>query len=523
LVGVELSVEPASVSIEPGQSADLTLTLELDPAALGAPGPGPHTAPAMFDMPRHYLTEVSAQLVLSDSAAQPGQARPLSLPIYANVRAADERVAGEPFRCEQGAGSVFIPTQGITNHPQPLVSAYVLGTVDDEDVDPAQNPDGAALDIRAVGATSDYGIHASVDELSLHFGVAVGGTWTTPARGTYSLLIIDIDVDGNSSGDYWIVAEPFRSDPPFADALAATTYDLTSGQPLLTKRYLNLVPADQASTQPFNNGVLAFSVFGRDLGMTQSASSIRYRVLSVSIATGFQFDDTPWVTFDPTKSVIDPSSGSAFPGRPLYRGNEPILLSVDETATELPELLLLHHTNVEGMRWQVLDPTPTAVEQVRVEHDFPTQANRGERLTSHIDVTNDGAVEMASARLEGTIRGASLDLAAPSQGSCAKGDTLDCDLGSLPAGASVRITVALDALGAGPVELDAHLTSANGCITAVAGSVDVGASNAPPPTLVSAGGCGCELARRDDDAEPWLWLLLGAVAFAARGARRHKT
>ena len=517
--GVTVSVEPAEIVLPGFGSATATVTLGFDPSSFGAPGPGGLTAATQFDLPRHFLTEVAGRVHLTSADDD------LVVPYYAALRAGAERAADTPQVCDGGAtgGVAVIPVSGPSAHPAPVTTAFELGYVDV--VNPSSGGDDAVArrDLRAVGVASNMATAESFEDVSLIFAVTVEGEWSTPAQGPLSMVSVVIDTDGDTSADYQILARPLNDDDPFADVLVATTYDLATGNQLPTRRYLNLVPASDADTNPFHNSAVVLSVFAHELGLSEDNVAFAYAARSHTAEPGLSGEVTPWIEYDALRPAVDTSRGAPTAGRPLYRAGEPIIAHVDSTRMleeEPPQMLLIHHANTLRKRWEAVGFTDVIAQQLDFSHELPIEAVRGERVVGKLVVRNDGAHDIAAASVSGTIEGATLSLAAAQGGTCAKSDLIDCNIGVLQPGDVRHVTLILDPdVKASDVVVSVALDTAHGCNIALSATIEMVADTVADPELEVAGGCACRMpvgALRRSSGSGLALLLLGFTLALAR-------
>jgi hypothetical protein len=526
LPGVTLDVEPSTLTVEPGQSAVVTLTLTLDPHELGAPGPDAATPATQFDLPRHWLDEAEGFVLFDDGDSQ----RPLRVPFHAVVRAASRVEALDPVGCSDGAQveTLSLTLGGESAHPTPVTSVFELGALldkhDESDTDPAT----AMIDLRAVGVATDAAT-AQQEDVSLFFGLAVSGPWTTPAQGPYSLLGVEIDTDEDEEPDFVVIAEPLGNEPPFADVLAATTYVIdncvvtgafSNCEPTESKRYINMVPADQIRSYPYYNDVLVLAVFARDLGLGEQ-TTFRYRAYSQGLAG--TFDLSPWIPYDYRAPRVDAAPFAPTEGRPIFAGDSEVKLALGEPDDDgaFGSVLLLHHTNAPGSRFETVALDSFTEVPTALRHDLPEVAAAGSVVTKRVYVDNPGDQTLQDVTLTGEVSGARLRLAAPDQGECADGELVDCTLGDVAPGQSVAVTLQLAAApDASALDLQIEAASSSGCVTAQSASVEL-TSEAPPAALDVGGGCGCRLHGRQRQPRPegwWLALLLPGLIWRRRSA-----
>lgn len=514
LPGVSLSVTPTHLDLPAGQSGTVELALALDPVALGSPGPDPNTAPTQSQQARHYLNEASGNLALSAAGAPD-----VLVPFHAAVRAASKRKAVFTPGCGALDKSVTVELEGASAHPEPVVTAFQLGTLDDERSESATDPQIAMIDLRAVGAATDFATAASFDEAKVYFGVAVAGEFTTPAHGQLSVVAIEIDVDQDGSSDFELRAEPRSKTGPYRDALSSALYQKGSEQRI--SRYpLNVVTPDVAKTHPFGNSVLVLSTGLKDLGLSADAPTFAYTASAENPQKLLEGEQTVWSVFDPTKPLIDTASHGKN-GLPLFAGAGPIEVDVaaDARSGGTPlDLLLLHHTNVAGQRFEVVSLTPKAAGNVRLSAVGPDSVGYAESGTVTFAIENAGSEPAPGVKLSGSATGGSITTVTTDHGTCAQA-SLDCDLGELAAGAKVQVVVNVEPTkGSSQVSANAKVESALACEATAsdnlaASSFTVGAAP-KPKALHASGGCGCRTAGSERQERP-VWFAALALGLAA--------
>ena len=522
LPGVSVTVEPKSVKLPAGQSATVKAVLSLDPTALGSPGPDPGTAPMASQQARHYLNEASGNLRFAHPA---GGAQDVLVPYHGSVRAAAKRHGVAARKCGSGVdATVDVTLEGNSAHPEPVVSVFQLGLLDEEDPNAATDPNAAALDIRAIGAATDLATAASFDEAQVFFAVAVTGQWTTPARGPLSVVTIDVDPGNDGSADFEIRAEARNKQFFFRDALASSTYPKGSEQ-RLRRLPLNLVTPDVAETHPFNNSVLVFTALLKDLGVSEENPVFAYYASTedpVSLTFG---QSTNWVTFDAAKPVVSAVKHGK-DGLPLFVGPGPVKVDVSEdgrAGKSALDVLLLHHTNVAGSRFETLTLAPLAPGDLALSAAADGSVLAGASTTLTFTVVNGGQEAVQGVKLELSPEHGSLISATASAGAC---NAALCALGELAAGASATVTASVRAdRDAESLTVSAALESELECESTTANNSTLSTlSITPPPKaprLHPAGGCDCR-AVPSHGAPPGAWLaaLLAGAALARRRARR---
>jgi len=518
LPGLSVSLEPAQLKVAAGQSATAKLVLSLDPEKLGGPGPDPGTAPTQSQVARQYLNEASGNLRLSHAG---GGAEDVLVPYHGSVRAAAKRSAKLEKTCSLGA-TVDVALDGPSAHPEPVVTAFQLGTLDDERSESATNPAVAAIDLRAVGAATDLASATSFDEAQVFFAVAVSGSWTTPARGPLSVVKVEVDSDNDGSADYEIRAEPRNKQFVYRDALASATYAKGSEQ-RIRRLPLNLVAPDVAKTHPFHNSVLVFTALLKDLGVSAENPVLSYFGASEDPVKLLEGEQTAWATFDAKKPLVD-AVPHGKDGLPLFVGPGPVKVNVSAGQGPL-DLLLLHHTNVAGSRFEVVSVAAQPAGNLTLAAAAAAgSVVAGESSDITFTVTNSGDQPAPAVKLTGTLAGGTLISATATQGAC-KPDALDCSLGVLAAKDSVIVTASVQAEAGEILSADATLTSELACEpdkgdnTAKATLAITSPKKAEPKLFHPGGGCACRSAApAGRGAFGWLALaLLGLAALRRKG------
>lgn len=520
--GVTISVSPSTVSVPQSGTATVDLKLTLDPSVLGAPAPDALTPSTQFDQPRQFLTEASGLVAFEDGA---GASR-LVLPFYGVVRAASHLHfdAASACRPDFSASPAKIPLIGDSAHPRPVTSAFELGATSPTRVDSATNPAGARLDLVAVGAASDLAVTA-FDTATISFGVAVAGTWTTPALGQASLVTIRVDSNLDGLANFEIRVEPYSETGPYADVLAATVYQLPDETAVGSKRYVNLVPASDLDTQPFYNGVLVIPAYAKDIGLSDSATEFQYSAATHSIDLVNDGEVTDFVRFDAARPALDTARGGN-QGRPLYSGTDPVTVWVDPSRVggELPRLLLLHHTNVATERVEIVDleqQLSAEAGNLSVTASGPDQQSAGATFDARFSVANSGPAALDGIALALSATGAEIVSAVSSAGSC-QSDGSSCLIGKLEPNASADVTVSARARSAlEEASIEAHATAAVGCDSNAADDrATLTAANraASLHNLEPRGGCGCRI--RPNGAIDGLGLYALGASLIAAGRRR---
>ena len=239
LLGITATAEPRRVSVAPGATVSVTLTLTVDPAALAEPVPDAFTPATIAGGARHFNVEAGGHVRFIDEA---DGSQTISLPYHSVVRAAARRSAGEPGLCAAEPDRVVIPIGGPSAHATPVTTAFQLVA------QPGQSDPES--DVMAVGVATDFDKTGSVGASSLFVGVALRDEWATPAQGPLSVVRLLFDSNGDSGVDFIVGATPQSEQmgfPFFSDLLQVVVTDLASESRLEPPGLLNMVP-------PFGSG-----------------------------------------------------------------------------------------------------------------------------------------------------------------------------------------------------------------------------------------------------------------------------
>jgi subtilisin family serine protease len=529
LPGVTVKVSPQTLSVAAGATANATVTLTVDPTALGAPGPDPET-PAEITVgytqqttsPRQYITEANGLIEFNDASS----AQSLTLPYYAVVRGASDQQAGPITGCSLSLskGPLTIPMVGNSAAPVPVVSAFELGMLDQNP--PPTNPEQAMLGIKAVGVATDAADKDFADA-SAYFGVALDADWTTPALGLYSLVSVLIDTNADGQADYEIDAEPGTQAGPYFDVLYSTTNDATTSQPTDSQELLNLEPATKVQTFPFDNSVVVFGVSLHSLNLTADNAKFQYAIVTHGTSIFNAGTQTPWMSYDPMHAAIDTTKGGV-DGFPIYTGNKPVKVYLGSKASSgsLPKLLLLHHTNMAGSRVETVDLSQeTSVleggDLNLVLARLPGETKPNTPFTVQFIARNDSDSSRAGVSVSISVDGATASSVTATQGSCTHAK---CDLGTMDPHGKATITIVASAptsTQGKKVTIDATAASTAACETNLSNNtVSADVAIARLPTYQPAGGCACRAAGQRSSHGGFA-LAFGALAWVELERRRR--
>jgi subtilisin family serine protease len=545
--GLSLAVSPQSVEVPSGGTATLTISLTVDPAALpAAPTYDPFTGPVSavvldgtnsLETPSIFLTEASGVVSFKASGTGDEVAR---LAYHGIVRAAAERSVERISGCLGGEGDdqPAIVLSGAQASNDNATSVLELGTTLTQQSD--LEGQEATRDILAVGAFVDK------TTARVFFGVATAADWTTPARGWLSEVGIEIDTDGDELPDYLVTAESLNqyeankpsfgaTGGPFARVVNLATGALSGTlQPLNGAMaaypggmFYSGTPPETYETQIYHNRVLVLPVRLADIGRNALTNgAFAYRAVSgvsrVPLVLGRQMDAptdvSTWVSFDAAAPRLTlPSCHAGTSLCPNDSGSIPLELPSD--ATDLPTLLVLHHANAEGPRFETVE-LESALElgDLAVTTNAGGELEEGSEGSATFTVTNLSGTRRAGVRLSIAITGGSLAAIEPSQGTC---DATACELGELPQGAVATVTArVMPAEGAEELAVTATVTTLSACETEAGNDSASATFTVIPPAPKKKSGCGCHSALATADLT--LCAILALLGLGLLIVRRRR-
>lgn len=249
--GAEFSVSPSEVTVEPGETTAVTISLEIeDPAkltkavdpTLGREGEAECAVGVLC--PRETLAEAFGRLLLdpTDAGTQ------LRVPVYASPRPASDMSQPNSLAIHRSATTAGGPDQtadfkltgqgvgtedgenGIgdgdpDNDIESIAAGFELQATSGESPECSEQgefncwrlPEEKYADLKAVGYTSNAPSVANPANARAYFAVAVHGPWAIPADKAF--IQLDLDVDGDDTPDLFVYNTRIGEDDTFVSAL----------------------------------------------------------------------------------------------------------------------------------------------------------------------------------------------------------------------------------------------------------------------------------------------------------------
>ncbi|MEW1910505.1 S8 family serine peptidase [Kitasatospora sp. NPDC085895] len=368
LPGASFGISPGQVTVEPGGTARVTVTLRVPGSLTRTPDPTLDLEQA--GRARSYRGELSGRLLLTPADTGLPQLR---VPLFAAPRPASQFTAG-PQLAAGRAGATMLALAG-TGTPAGdgagLLSAFVYGgeaarwpeCADAGDADDicVERPGERAANLRFAGAASDAPAHGDpLGEGTLYLAAALWGPADTPV-GMFGVRA-SLDTDGDGRTDAIVAAARLRG----SDVLVARTTDARTGGELDVQP-LNARWGD-TDTGLLDGDALVLPVRLSALpGLKPGASTVRYALWTGQVLPGAPSeqdalgsigltDGRPTLALDvlhPALDVRDGTDGTDGPAAVAVPERPGSVLRVAR-ADAAARLLLLHHLNPGGRRAEVV-------------------------------------------------------------------------------------------------------------------------------------------------------------------------
>lgn len=385
--GATYSLSTTSLTLKPGQSKDVTVTLALNPAKLiHRADPTVNLYPFADETMRDFLTVASGLITMKPSNGAPT----LRVPLFSAPRPASTLSSNPVTVAGSGAiktGTLTLKGSAIDNsgakayeRERSRVSALQF-VAESPQLPPCSltvrtgcviTPDSASADLRYVGITSDAAIVAArgEDPLALetsataYFGLTSWKPWRTAYGTAYFEIYIDTDEDGKA--DIALLNDSYGS-----DVFVAAAYSLRDIDPLNLVSYANLnnLTGDKDSARMHSNAM----VLPLSLGALAHPLDANGDALPPFIEPG-QTAISYWIeSYDQSGALIDavgqPSvplrmdltapALTAFPANGVLptvakKGTALKVSMNPSTAGDAPRLLVIHHLNALAKKAEIV-------------------------------------------------------------------------------------------------------------------------------------------------------------------------
>lgn len=290
--GVDYVVSPASVTVPPGGTAAVTVTLSIpDPTALTHTVDATHGTEDLDGNPLDTVADASGLLLLTPTS---GAAPQLRVPVYSAPRPASTMTQAGDLTFPVGSSQATLALTGAgvdqgtgAERVQSVAAGYELqarspaapACAEVGDAFCVSVPEDRAADISAVGVTSDYPTVGDVDDARAYLAISTHAPYSTP--GTKVEFDVYLSVDGNNSADLVAYTTRLADEDVFVVSLVdLETGEVVDTQPLDGVLGLDLAKLDSDTlVLPLSLAALA------EYGVDPDQPRIRYGMVSYAASS----------------------------------------------------------------------------------------------------------------------------------------------------------------------------------------------------------------------------------------------
>lgn len=400
--GATITASPRRVTVRPGRTAQVTVTLTADPATLQRDiDPTQVDGYPSVGAAREYVTSISGRLVLT-----PAHGPELRVPVQAAPRPFSELTSpAVTFTPDQTEAQLTVEGRGVAAGGWYSLMAPFALTATSPELEPggtSTSPSAIrAADIKAVGFTSTApelaAAGADPADGTLGLGIATYGEWASV--GSTTIPIIDTEIDGDGIWDLETYVWKYSADMDLTTVETyALEFDPASGYALggLVDIWEANGLSGSLDTSVFDSNVLVVPMTMANVGITPGDTP------TVMVAMYSAYAETPSGIVDETEPfTVDPFDPPVwFESDPttiedsLWYFGQPgadVIVHRSPEATDT-DLLVLHTHNAAGDRAQVVDlavQAPRAVSHIQAK--VPHSVTQGTPVPVSVVVRSDGA------------------------------------------------------------------------------------------------------------------------------------
>ncbi|MFI6318400.1 S8 family serine peptidase [Nonomuraea sp. NPDC050556] len=287
--GAQVRVSPSRVTIWPGDSREVDVTLSLAKDKVAAL---PESEKSNFGALTHIQGAVTATPTAVSEGVYPLRSAFLMVPDALSSVTASR---ASRFTGVEDALSTSVTVQNSGTHAG-TAELFAWGISDADDVSGAEDQ----VDVRSVGVQSEAGPGA---DRTLLFALNVYGKWSNAAANRY-----EVAVDANADGtfDAVLVADDYGR---------VTTGDRDGRFAVFVEKLDGTVVAARAAVAPMNSGTMLLPALASEVGVTAAAPKFSYTVLAQTGNPDEISDTTDAAVFDAfTPAVSTGASAVVAPG-----------------------------------------------------------------------------------------------------------------------------------------------------------------------------------------------------------------
>jgi subtilisin family serine protease len=523
--GVSTSVYPTYVSLEPGESAPLQLTLEIEPTQFENWQIDNVTPSVVLDnMSRHFIREIDGFVVANPESSN---GKVLRLPFHSIIRASSTRKIDNYQGCALSGQDKTDITVSFTENESEIPYESVTSAF-------VNIPGAVTEELSALGVSICVPPDGNFEKAVLFAGMATNQQWTVPAFGYFGILGLELDTDGDGELDtsVSISSETTADDgdeTTNADVFSVRIYSRNTLPVLAAKApRVNYFEVEKLNTHLHLNNVLVLPIPLSKIGIT--ADSTRLGIQGWTISSEGYYSAGSTIYFNPWDLPFDTCS-NGIDNTPFYQGKKLQITDFNGSnfTSRSPELLLLHHTNMLGARTEKLIPDNDYLqrEEVFLEMVDGTQVvTAGQTIEATFLIENRGD-EPRDATLILTLEGNAVFADVFAEDECFSsedGKKISCFLAQLaPAEIALK---GFSVLGVeqGGFSLEAKVYSGLGCIAPsgqVSTSRDYLVTRETESDSSSSSGCSCN-AFSSEKSNTSLQIIVLFLSLSVLWFRRFK-
>ncbi|MFC6045453.1 S8 family serine peptidase [Nocardioides hankookensis] len=297
--GVDYEISPASVTVAPGATQTVTVTLSVDDPSALTKTVDPTHGRGDDDQPLESLADASGNLLLTPTS---GSLPELRVPVYSAPRPASSMTQPGSVTLTDGEGTLALSGDDVDQGAdEENVTSLVTG-LELQGTSPAlpacagavttgcvHGPTDSGADLQYVGVTSDAPFYGTPSNGQAYFGISTHGAHSTAASKVEFDIYLDVDEDGTPD----LVAYNTRLTD--SDVFVTSLVDLGSGDTIDTEVTNNRF--GDVDTAIFDSDVLLMPVWLKpllDYGVNAASPRVNYAIASYTTSSTGEVDEIGW-------------------------------------------------------------------------------------------------------------------------------------------------------------------------------------------------------------------------------------
>lgn len=342
--GVEYSFDP-HVSLAPGESRHVTITLTVDPAQL-AKTRDPSMERIVQGQARQFIASAAGRLTFTETAT----GEELRVPLHSAPKpVATMRVEGSSigFGPTNGEASLTLSGTSVRHGGyDSTLGAFELGASSPR-IPTSQliMPSLQSSDLQYVGASSTAPALAARGgdprDGMLGIGVSTWGNWDT-LNPSHDITVF-LDTDGDGLADFIALTGQGKG----ADYPMVTLMTYRHGRPVVVDTQPINGAFGDVDTNPMDTNAVVLPISLRALGLDpEKAQNLQYSVSTYALVQSDPVDRTDWISYDPFAPSLWFSSEDMV--TPVLHRDAPGVLTAHRNGSTSAKALFLHLGNGTG-------------------------------------------------------------------------------------------------------------------------------------------------------------------------------